>query len=104
MFHRTNVPFYKAVSVISIAIAVGLAIGGCASNTGIVPIGNGIYMAAKQDYSFNWHGGMVKAELYQEAAKFCANQGKEVIPVADTAIDAAAYSNYASAEIKFRCK
>jgi hypothetical protein len=61
-------------------------------------------MSSKQDYSFNWHGGKVKADLYKEAAQFCAAQGKNSVPVSDNSQDAAAYTNYASAEIKFRCE
>lgn len=76
----------------------------CASTTGIVPIGDGIYMSSKQDYSMNYHGGKVKADLYQEAMQFCAQQHKKSIPIADSSRDAAIYSNYASAEIKFRCE
>ena len=76
----------------------------CASTTGIVPIGDGIYMSSKQDYSLNYHGGKIKAELYQEASQFCAKQGKRSVPVSDTSQDAAMYTNYASAEIKFRCE
>jgi len=75
----------------------------CASTTGVVPIGDGLYMTSKQDYSLNWHGGKVKAELYQEASQFCAKQGKKSSPVSDTSRDAAAYTHYASAEVKFRC-
>ena len=87
-----------------VVAAIVVSLAGCASHTGFVPIGDGIYMASKQDYSFNWHGGKVKAELYQEAAEFCAKQGKKSRPVADSSLDAAAYSHYASAEIKFRCE
>jgi hypothetical protein len=61
-------------------------------------------MASKQDYSWNYHGGLVKAELYQEAAEFCSKQVKKVIPVSDESLDAKNYRNFASAEIKFRCE
>jgi hypothetical protein len=86
-----------------LAVAALLA-AGCASKTGIVPIGDGIYMSSMQDYSLNYHGGKVKAELYREAGEFCAKQGKRSVPVDDTSRDAAAFTNYASAEVKFRCQ
>lgn len=79
-------------------------VAGCASKTGIVPIGDGIYMSGMQDYSLNYHGAKVKAQLYTEAAQFCAKQGKRSVPVGDSAQDAAMFSNYASAEVKFRCE
>lgn len=84
-----------------LALAV---LAGCASKTGIVPIGNGLYMSSMQDYSLNYHGGKVKAQLYQEAMEFCAKQGKGSVPVSDNARDASMYGNYASAEVKFRCE
>jgi len=89
---------------IALALAAAAALVGCASKTGIVPIGNGIYMSSMQDYSLNYHGGKVKAELYKDAAEFCAKQGKSSVPVSDSERDAAFYSQYASAEIKFRCQ
>lgn len=85
-------------------IFVVLLLAGCASDTGIVPIGNDLYMSSKQDYSFNWHGGKVKADLYQQAAKFCSEKNKKSVPVSDSERDASMYGNYASAEIKFRCE
>lgn len=83
-------------------IAICSVLASCSSTTGIVPIGNGIYMSSTQDYSLNWHGGKVKADLYKEAAQFCAALGKNSAPISDNSQDAAAYTNYASAEIKFR--
>jgi hypothetical protein len=79
-------------------------VAGCASKTGIVQIGDGIYMSSMQDYSLNYSGGKVKAQLYTEAMEFCAKQGKKSVPVGDSARDAALYANYASAEVKFRCE
>ena len=91
--------------IISLAVtfAVG-ALSACSTTTGVVPIGDGIYMASKQDGGgFNWSGGKVKVELYQEAAQYCSKLGKKSIPVSDKEQDASMYS-YASAEIKFRCE
>lgn len=76
---------------------------GCASETGIVPIGNGLYMSSKQDYSMNWHAAKVKTDLYQQASQFCEKSGKKIIPVTDTGRDAS-FQNYASAEVQFRCE
>ncbi|MGH8703179.1 MAG: hypothetical protein ACREVR_18670, partial [Burkholderiales bacterium] len=66
-------------------------------------IGDGIYMVSKQDY-MAWSGGNIKAEIYKEAAAYCAKQGKQSSPVGDGAQDASMYGQYASAEVKFRCK
>lgn len=80
--------------------AVGV-LSACSTTTGVVPIGDGIYMASKQDGAgFNWSSGKVKAELYQEAAQYCSKLGKKSIPLSDIGQDSSMYS-YASAEISF---
>ena len=89
-------------TILSLIVATAV-VAGCATTTGVVPIGDGIYMLGTHG-SMSWSGSEAKAGLYREAAEFCVKQGKEVSPVSDTSRDAAMYSNYASAEIKFRCK
>jgi len=59
-------------------------------------------MISNQDWSA-WSGGVVKAELYKEAATFCASKGKKVVPGQSTSRDAS-YGASASAEIQFRCE
>ena len=86
-----------------IAIAALAVLAGCTSPTGIVPIGNGLYMSSKLGGMSTYSGGQVKAELYGEAAEFCGKSGKKVIPVNSTSLDTVV-SNYASAEIQFRCE
>ena len=76
-------------------------VSGCATNTGVVPIGDGIYMVSEQGYGMS--GGKIKAELYGQAAAYCKAQGKEPSPVSDRSQDATVFE-YPSAEIKFRCK
>lgn len=83
-------------------LATSLCLAACTTTTGVVPIGDGIYMLSTQDYTA-WSGGKLKAALYADAAAHCKAQGKEPSPVSDSAEDAT-FSRYASAEIKFRCK
>jgi hypothetical protein len=84
-------------------VATGMLLAGCATpNTGVVPIGNGIYMHSKFGSMVTFSGGEVKAELFQEAAQFCAKQGKQLVPVNSTSKDSGV-GTYASAEIQFRC-
>jgi hypothetical protein len=45
-------------------LALAVLLAACASKTGVVPIGDGIYMLGMQDYSLNYHGAKVKAQLY----------------------------------------
>lgn len=84
-------------------LSVGLlaVVAGCASPTGVVPIGSGVYMASKMG-TMTYSGGQVKAELYKEAADYCAKLGKQVVPLGSTSTDAS-IGTYASAEVQFRC-
>jgi len=87
----------------TISMAACISLAACSTPTGVVPIGDGIYMASDMD-GMSWSGGSVKAGLYKQAGEFCTKQGKEVVPVSDKSNDASAFGNYASAEIKFRCR
>jgi hypothetical protein len=40
--------------------------------------------------------------MFQQAAKYCADQGRVMSPVASTGKDSG-YGTYASAEVQFRC-
>ncbi|MET3514323.1 hypothetical protein ABIC63_002095 [Pseudacidovorax sp. 1753] len=85
-----------------ILATAALAVAGCATKTGIVPIGDGLYMASNMD-TMAWSSGVIKAELYKEANEYCAKQGKSLKPVASRGDDATLAGRYASAEIQFRC-
>ena len=88
---------------VSIAACIcTLALAGC-STTGVVPIGDGIYMSSKLGSMTTFNGGQVKAELFQEASEFCAKSGKRSVPVNSTSKDSG-LGTYASAEVQFRCE
>ena len=91
-------------SIRGTAVLAVVALTGCASpNTGIVPIGNGLYMSSKPGGMLTYTGGEVKAELYREAAGFCKEKGKGVVPVSSTS-ENSGVAKYASAEIQFKCE
>lgn len=83
-------------------LSLPIALAACTSPTGVVPIGDGIFMSSKLGGMGTYSGGSVKAELFKEAAVFCGKNGKQVSPVNSTSMDAVAL-NYASAEVQFRC-
>lgn len=90
-------------SIVLLAAAL-CTLAGCATpNTGIVPIGNGTYMASKFGSMMTFSGGEVKAELYREAAQFCGKSGKQASPLTSESKDSG-MGTYASAEIQFRCE
>lgn len=88
---------------IALIVLASAVLAACASpTTGIVPIGDGLYMSSKPGGMLTYTGGEVKAELYREAAAFCSKQGKGVVPVSSSSQNSAPAS-FASAEIQFRC-
>lgn len=84
-------------------LTVCVVLAACAAETtGVVPIGAGGYMVSKMDPVARF-GGEVKASLMQEAAAFCARQGKSFTPVSSTSEDPVVYRKAATAEVQFRC-
>jgi len=77
-----------------------LLLTGCAS--GIVPIGPDTYMMSDTG-AWSWSsGGNLKAGIYKEAYEFCLKEGKVMMPV-NTNQTNANFSNFAHAEVQFRC-
>lgn len=87
------------ISVISIIAA------GCASTTGVTPMGRGTYMIAKQAATGIGGLGNLKAEALQEADKHCAGMGKELEVVATQENEGPfVFGKYPRAEVQFRCE
>ncbi len=80
-----------------------LALSGCATNSGIVDLGGGNYVYAKEDAWAN-NGNATKVELLKESAAFCAKQGKQMTVQSSDAKPYMPYSSYAGAEVQFSCK
>ena len=79
-------------------------IGGCAANSGVVPIGQDTYMVSRQAATGFSGSGTLKAEAFKEANDFCASQDK-VIQVVNT-IEARppyVFGNFPKTEIQFMC-
>ena len=92
-----------------VLLAMLAALAGCYSlpsgsvQTDVVSVGNGLYMVSGMDYE-SWSAGVVKSKLYKGATEFCAKSDKKAVSTVSKSTDAIAYSNYASAEIQFRCE
>lgn len=87
-----------------IALTLATALAGCASSTGVAPLGGGLYMIAKQAATGFPGLGNLKAEAIQEAQTFCTSSGKE-LHVESMSETAPPYvlGNYPRAEVHFRC-
>lgn len=68
------------------AFVLASLLAGCASSTGVVPIGQNTFMIAREDNSPAASLGTLKAAAVKEAAAFCASQTKvmQVIKENDT--------------------
>lgn len=94
----------KNLSVSTIAIITICFTGGCATTgtDGIVQIGPDQYMVGGLGKFTDFSSSGVKARLYQDASKYCADRGRVMLPMNSTGQDSG-FGTYASAEIQFRC-
>lgn len=78
---------------------------GCASTSGITPMGRGTYMIAKQAATGIGGLGNLKAEALQEADKHCNGMGKELEVVSTQENEGPfVFGKYPRAEVQFRCE
>lgn len=77
---------------------------GCATNSGVIPIGRDTYMVTRQAATGFSGSGNLKAEAFQEAGQFCVGQGKslQVVSTAE-AQPPFVFGNYPKAEVQFMC-
>lgn len=86
-----------------ILIAV-LLLTGCASNSGVIPIGQNTFMVSRQAATGFSGSGKLKAEAFQEATEYCTRIGK-YLQVLSTEEAKPPYilGNFPKAEVQFRC-
>lgn len=65
-------------------------------------LGPDMYMIGGLGNFTDFSASAVKARMFQQAAKYCADQGRVMSPMASTGKDSG-YGTYASAEVLFRC-
>lgn len=81
-----------------------LILAGCASNSGIVPIGPETFMVSRQAATGFSGLGTLKADAFQEANQYCNKQNKN-IRVVNTNESSPPYvlGNFPRAEVQFMC-
>ena len=93
----------QKIAAALLAISVTCLAAGCATGTdGVVPIGPDLYMIGGLGKFTDFSSSSVKARMFQDASKFCADQGRVMAPVNSAGQDSG-YGTYASAEVQFRC-
>lgn len=88
--------------VSAVALTILIASGCATGSDGVVPIGPNLYMVGGLGKLTDFSSSAVKARFFQQASKFCADQGKTMVPVNSTGQNSGA-GTYASAEVQFRC-
>jgi hypothetical protein len=77
---------------------------GCASNSGVIPIGPDTFMVSRQAATGFSGSGTLKAEAFGEAHRYCGGQ-KKVMQVVSTneATPPFIFGNFPKAEVQFMC-
>lgn len=60
----------------TVLFLVVLPLIGCASNSGVIPIGKDTYMVSRQAATGFSGSGTLKAEAFKEAGSYCVTQNK----------------------------
>ena len=81
-----------------------ITLSGCASNSGVIPIGKDTFMVSRQAASGFSGSGTLKAEAFQEASQYCEKLGKS-LQVISTHEASPPYilANFPKAEVQFMC-
>ncbi|SAK93949.1 hypothetical protein AWB80_06895 [Caballeronia pedi] len=86
------------------SIAAATALQGCASNSGVVPIGQDTFMVTRQAATGFSGSGTLKAEAFQEANQYCASQGRKLqVMSTQEAAPPFVFGNFPKAEVQFMC-
>ncbi len=84
--------------------ATAIFLAGCATNSGVIPIGKDTFMVSRQAATGFSGSGTLKAKAFQEANEYCTNLGKllQVISTHETS-PPYIFTNFPKAEIQFMC-
>lgn len=81
-----------------------LVLAGCATNSGVVPIGPDSYLVSRQAGTGAGGLGTLKVEAIQEANQFCAKSGK-IAQITSSSENSGPFilGNFPKAEVWFTC-
>lgn len=90
--------------VTPLVLLAGLSLAGCASNSGVRPVGPDTFMVSRQAATGFTGLGTLKADALDEAKRYCAGQKKE-LQVVSTNESKPPYllGNFPRAEVQFMC-
>lgn len=87
---------------ISILLAL-FALAGCATSTGIVSVGQGVFMIARTQKGTVGSSAPVKARAIQDADEYCHKHGKVMLLMKTVQKDMKPFQSDAYAEVYFKC-
>ncbi len=77
---------------------------GCASNSGVVPIGSDTFMVSRQAATGFSGLGTLKADALGEANQYCVGQQKKLHVISATEAEPPfIFGNFPKAEVQFKC-
>ena len=79
-----------------------LLLVGCASSTGVIPIGKETYSISRTDNGPAASLGEMKASAYKEAAAFCGTKGKQLQVLLSNDVPRS-FGQFPQTEIQFTC-
>jgi len=85
-------------------LSVVLTLFGCASNSGVVPIGPETFMVSRQAATGFSGLGTLKADAFREANEYCFRQNKNIRVVnSSDSLPPYIMGNFPRSEIQFMC-
>jgi hypothetical protein len=80
-----------------------LALGACTS-TGVVPMGNGMYMIGKRSAQAGFGPPLgTQVDVYKEASDFCAKDGAKSIETVNLDVTDSGFARPGAVNLQFRC-
>jgi hypothetical protein len=88
----------------TVVILAAATLSGCATNSGVVPMGPDTFMVSRQAASGFSGMGSLKADAYREAGEFCLKTGKTVRVISTNESQPPyIFGNFPRAEVNFMC-
>jgi len=85
-----------------ILLVATMLVVGCASSTGVIPIGKETYSISRTDNGPAASLGDLKASAYKEAAAFCEAKGKQLQVLRSSDVPRS-FGQFPQTEVQFTC-
>lgn len=100
----SKILYRQGIIMKAVLIAIVMITAGCTSNSGVVPVGEGLYLISRSEKGFDRTGSGVKANALKEANSYCEQNKKQIQVVEASSKDMVPFKSDAQAEIHFKCQ